>query len=87
MRALLFASACAAAQLALCPPAFAQNSGDQAPQSARGDTNNEIVVTATRREERLQDVPLAITTFSQDELDEKGIVGYEGLASETLALC
>jgi len=80
MRALLFASACAAAQIALCPPVFAQSADDL---SARAGEDNEIVVTATRREERLQDVPLAITTFSQDELDEKGIVGYEGLAAET----
>ncbi|MEZ5892500.1 MAG: TonB-dependent receptor [Parvularculaceae bacterium] len=40
-------------------------------------------MTATRREESLQDVPLSVTAFSQDELTEKGIVGYEGLAFET----
>ncbi|MEP7243108.1 MAG: TonB-dependent receptor [Gammaproteobacteria bacterium] len=43
----------------------------------------EIVVTATRRSEPLQNVPLSITALSQEELTTKGIVGYEGLARET----
>lgn len=43
----------------------------------------EVVVTATRRSEPLQNVPLSITAFSQEDLTEKGIVGYEGLARET----
>jgi len=43
----------------------------------------EVVVTATRRSERLQDVPLSVTAFSQTELTQKGIVGYEGIARET----
>jgi outer membrane receptor protein involved in Fe transport len=42
-----------------------------------------IVVTATRREERLQDVPLSVTAFQQEVMSEKGIVGYEDLARET----
>ena len=44
---------------------------------------NEIVVTATRRSERLMDVPLSVTVFTQDDLTQKGIVGLEGLARET----
>ena len=44
---------------------------------------NEVVVTATRRSERLMDVPLSITAFSQDELTQMGIVGLEGIARET----
>jgi iron complex outermembrane recepter protein len=44
---------------------------------------NEVVVTATRRSERLLDVPLSITAFSQDDLTQKGIVGLEGIARET----
>lgn len=43
----------------------------------------EIVVTATRRAQRLRDVPLSITAFSQERLSASGIVGYEGLARET----
>ncbi len=46
-------------------------------------TLEEIVVTATRRSERLQDVPLSITAFSEDDLRQKGVVGLEGIARET----
>ncbi|HEY1604608.1 MAG TPA: TonB-dependent receptor [Allosphingosinicella sp.] len=44
---------------------------------------NTIVVTATRRSERLQDVPMSVTAFTQAELTRKGIVGFEGIARET----
>jgi outer membrane receptor protein involved in Fe transport len=40
-------------------------------------------VTATRREQSLQDVPLSVTAYQQEVLSEKGIVSYEGLARET----
>jgi outer membrane receptor protein involved in Fe transport len=46
-------------------------------------TLEEIIVTATRRSARLQDVPLSITAFSQEQLTQKGIVGFEGIARET----
>src|ERR1039458_3612418 len=49
----------------------------------QADTLEEITVTATRREVKLQDVPLSVTAFSQTELSQQGIVGYEGLARET----
>jgi len=42
-----------------------------------------VVVTATRRAEPLKDVPISITAVSQEELDAKGIVGYEGMAQVT----
>src|SRR5262245_20986400 len=60
-------------------PSAASNS----PSTGSVATLEEVVVTATRRSERLQDVPLAITAFSQEELLQKGIVGYEGIARET----
>jgi iron complex outermembrane recepter protein len=63
-------------------PAAAQT--DPAPTGANAPvTLEEIVVTATRRSERLQDVPLSVTVMSQAELTQKGIVGYEGIARET----
>src|ERR1700743_762456 len=59
----------------------ASNSSDESPNAPL--TLNEVVVTATRRSERLQDVPLSITAFSQEDLTQKGIVGFEGIARET----
>jgi iron complex outermembrane receptor protein len=75
MRASLCATSCAAALFAAPTAALAQAKTDHQLE--------EIVVTATRRSERLQDVPLSITAFSPEDLQTKGIVGYEGLARET----
>ncbi|NML08248.1 TonB-dependent receptor [Sphingomonas sp. G-3-2-10] len=85
MRAILLGSACAAALLAVAAPALAQDAPAAASQDHDDDgaSNQEIIVTATRRAERLQDVPLSITAFSQKDLTEKGIVGFEGVARET----
>ena len=45
--------------------------------------SGDIYVTATRRAERIQDVPISVSAFQQQELTEKGIVGFEGIARET----
>ncbi|MCC7268129.1 MAG: TonB-dependent receptor [Caulobacteraceae bacterium] len=82
MRAILLASACAGAISAAWTPAWAQTT-DEAERPAAATAVEEVIVTATRRTERLQDVPLAVTTFSQEQLTAKGIVGYEGLAQQT----
>ncbi|TRO95332.1 TonB-dependent receptor [Glycocaulis profundi] len=84
MKATLFASVGACALLAALPQAQAQTQGEGEGEHPGAQPGLEVImVTATRRAERLQDVPLSITTLSQDELDAKGIVGYEGLAFET----
>ncbi len=75
----LLASASAAAFFILSGPALAQAGASDGDEAG----NDQIIVTATRRAESLQDVPLSVTAFSQEELTEKGIVGYEGLAFET----
>ncbi|MCM8731654.1 TonB-dependent receptor [Hephaestia sp. GCM10023244] len=88
--------ACTSSLVALmvaATPATAQTSS--VPDDANSPVNStgqradvaavpgDIVVTATRRSERLQDVPLSVTAFSQAELTEKGIVGFEGIARQT----
>ncbi|MBY8824364.1 TonB-dependent receptor [Sphingomonas colocasiae] len=87
MRARLFVSVCAGALFAIPAGAAAQARDDAAPQSDERDegaaVSGDIIVTATRREERIRDVPISITAFTQEALTEKGIVGYEGIGRET----
>ncbi|MEM8547549.1 MAG: hypothetical protein AAGF46_05210 [Pseudomonadota bacterium] len=65
-RCLLGAALPAAVLLSLLPtPADAQETGAK--------SIDEVVVTARRREESLQDVPLAITAISGEELARIGI--------------
>ncbi len=90
MKAILLASACVAApMMALAAaPAWAQDQDtaqasrneDQARQSTAVE---DVIVTATRRAERIQDVPVSITSLSQEDLNERGIVNYDGLANAT----
>jgi len=86
MKGWLFASASAVAVASLPGAAFAQDNAEQeasAPAAEEDTDSGVIIVTATRREQSLQDVPLSVTAYQQEELTAKGIVGYEGLARET----
>ena len=82
MRARLLATACAVTLFTVPMSATAQDAPADTgtDPAARGD---EVVVTATRRAENINDVPLSISAFQQEELTEKGIVGFEGIARET----
>jgi iron complex outermembrane recepter protein len=67
-----FALACA-----LAYPAQAQQAGSSTRQSESSaiDDEGEVVVTAQKREERLKDVPIAISAFSAEQLDQYKIEG------------
>jgi iron complex outermembrane receptor protein len=60
------------------PPAAAQTSS--APELS------EIIVTARRVEERLQDVPISITVFNQEQLTNRNVVNASDLALYTPSL-
>src|SRR5579871_6549725 len=68
----------------LIAPAFAQTP----PQSgaAADDELSEIVVTARRTEERLQDVPISITVFNQAQIEDRNVSSIEDLATYTPSL-
>lgn len=86
MKIKILASASAAAVLSMFGAANAQETEQAPPRSEDQETQrslDKVVVTATRREESLQDVPLSVTAFQQETLTEKGIVSYDGLARET----
>lgn len=51
---------------------------------AQSDTANaqeieEILVTATRREESIQDIPIAVSAFAGEDLDARGVQDLYGL--------
>jgi outer membrane receptor protein involved in Fe transport len=49
-------------------------------ETAPGSGLEEIVVTATRRSERLQDVPISVMAFSQEKLDAQGLKNIDDLS-------
>ena len=50
------------------------------PAAAASGGLDEIVVTATRREERLQDVPISISAYSQEKLDAQSLRTIDDLS-------
>src|SRR6185312_15536321 len=66
--------------------AMAQPVSQPAPDGASASGLEEIVVTARRREEKLQTVPIAISAFSQQDLNQKRITQLEELAYQTPSL-
>ena len=53
---------------------------------AQGLALEEIVVTARKREESLQEIPLAITAFSTDDIDRAGFKGLDDLSLQVAGL-
>jgi outer membrane receptor protein involved in Fe transport len=67
-------------------PAFAQQQSAQA-QTAQAQTGlEEIVVTARKREENLMEVPLSISAFTADMIEQTGIENLTDLANQTPGL-
>lgn len=80
---LLYRSA--AALLALSSGAMGaahaqQSSGAPAPDGEAASDIQKVVVTARRREESLQDVPVSVTAFSADQLSKQGVPDVTALA-------
>jgi iron complex outermembrane recepter protein len=83
------AGAAAAAPLAalvllVCVP-VAGRAQEQAQAAETGPAGGlqEVVVTATRREESLSRVPISVTALTQDNLDERGIKDFSEVARFT----
>ena len=68
---ITLASMLALASASVAFPASAQDVG--AEESAAGGEGNQIVVTALRRDESLQDTPAAITAFNSAAIENAGI--------------
>ncbi|MCH8616429.1 TonB-dependent receptor [Sphingomonas sp. SM33] len=64
--------------------AAATTTADQAaPAPAANDDTGEIVVTAQKRAENVQDVPISIAAYSGSTLERNNVVNVEGLAKIT----
>ncbi len=64
-------------------PVFAQQSPAASPTAAKADDSEKIevvTVTARRREESLQDVPISVTAYTADQLSKAGTVDITGLS-------
>lgn len=86
MRGILCASVSTAC-LSLAMPVMAQDAtAPQAQPSRDSTTIDDIIVTAQRREERIQDVPAAISAFTGETLESAGVVNTRDLELVTPAL-
>ena len=84
-KAICSISTLAAAMLAVSP-GIAQTRAAPPPADAQATTLEDIVVTARRREENLQDVPLTVTAFSANTIADKGIRDLNDVARLTPGL-
>ena len=76
---LCLSAAALAISAAAAFPASAQSAPDSADQEKAKEAPPEIIVTAERREENLQDVPIAATALTGDQLDGKAVQSLEDL--------
>ena len=73
LRGWLAVSVCAAAITGVAAPSMAQTS------TASSNVIEELVVTAQKKEEALQDVPIAVSAFDQNALEKSKIDGGPNL--------
>lgn len=81
-RYALMASVAALAASAV--PAYGQTAPTGAPpadEAVNGGSDNEIIVTARRRDERLIDAPVAITALGGEALDNYAVTEFSDMAS------
>jgi iron complex outermembrane recepter protein len=77
----------ATALTSLATPGFvyAQTADDQNVAAASAD-GGDIIVTARRREETIQDVPISVSALSGDQLARSGVTDVQGLQYRTPSL-
>jgi iron complex outermembrane receptor protein len=71
--------------ISLAAPAIAQEAGSRTVPE-RSAMLEEVIVTARRKEESIQDVPISISVFNQKQLEERNVVTASDLANYTPSL-
>ncbi len=66
--------------LAVPQLATAQNATDADSARSGAELGGEIIVTATRREERLSDVPISAAAISEEAIDQRGFRNFADIA-------
>src|SRR3984885_2396672 len=79
-----FRGSAAASKISLAVAAALAVSPSRAPAAAPADSGllHEIVVTARKREENLQDVPLSIDVFTKKDMQDLGITSFDDYAQK-----
>lgn len=80
LRGVLASSAALIALTAAGLPVHAQQAGENPARVQVAQAIEEIVVTARKREESLQDAPLSISAFSSAAIEEKGLRSLQDIA-------
>lgn len=81
MKALLAASTCVCALAA--GHSYAQDQAGGANSQTEASTIDDVVVTARRRSENVQDVPISITAYSAEALDDRGVSDLKDMTNFT----
>jgi len=84
MKSCLAVISIAALATAIASPALAQEAAEPAaavPEAAETGGIAEIVVTAQKRAENVQDVPIAISAFTADSLQERAVTSVASLSN------
>ena len=76
----------ASALLAAVPAAYAQNAPQAQAPAETGGGLQEIVVTAEKRVENLQNVPISVTVFDSAKLEQLGVVNLDDYVKYTPSL-
>ncbi len=80
----LFAAGTAFAALMVADPAMAQAAGATSEAAGADSTaSGEIIVTATRKSESINKVPLSVSALSREALDSRGIRSFNDVIRQT----
>ncbi|MDB5465799.1 MAG: TonB-dependent receptor, partial [Phenylobacterium sp.] len=65
---------------------FAVANAATAAPASQPNTIEELIVTAQKREENAQTVPIALTALSGESLERRGIIGFQDLGTQVPSL-